>query len=209
MSNGIRSMIASLLCCTLLSVFVRPALGQSPPVPQALRIVVVADDEALLQRSTVHEPTVEVEDENNMPVAGAIVVFTAPSGSGEFMNGARSLTVATNQQGRAKAAGFRANNQGGEFVLQVLATFQALRAETTIRQETVSASASATDESEAKSAGRGHAGKWILIGGVVAVGALVGALAAGRGSSSTGSGSTPTVGVTITPGAGTVGAPPK
>lgn len=206
MSNVVRSTIASLLCIALLSVSVRPVLGQSPPVPQTLRIVVVEDDETLLRRPAVHEPIVQVEDESNRPVAGALVVFTASGGSGEFMYGARSLTVATNQQGRAKAAGFRPNNQNGEFVLQVVATFQALRAETTIREANVSATASATEEPATKPAGHGHATKWLVIGGVLAAGAVGAALAAGRGSSGGTSANKPSA-VTITPGTGSVGAP--
>ena len=209
MSNGVRSTIASLLCLALLSVSVRPALGQSPPVPHMLRIVVVEDDDTLIRPSTVQEPIVQVQDENNQPVAGAMVVFTVSGTSGEFMNGARSITVATNQQGRAKAAGFRPNSQNGEFVLQVLATLESLRAETVIRGTNVSATADAIDEPTTKPPANSHS-KWILIGGALAAGAVAAALA-GRGSSSGGAGgrSSSSSAVTITPGTGTVSAPAK
>jgi hypothetical protein len=150
---------------------------------------------------------VRVEDERNRPVAGAVVVFTASANSGEFMNGARSLMVTTNQQGRAKATGFRPNNQSDEFALQVVATFQGLRAETIVRETNVIAVAPANDEPANQPAAHGHTSRWILIGGAVAVGAVAAALA-GRGSSSGGGGST-SGGVTITPGTGTVAAPHK
>ncbi len=200
MSNGLRSMIASMLCLTLLSLSARPVLGQSPPLPQKLQIVVLDDGDPLVQRPA-REPMVEVVDENNRPVAGAIVVFTVAGGSGEFLYGASSLTVATNKQGLARAAGFRPNPQNGEFVLQVLAKLQELRAETTIRQTMVSASAPAEDVAP-QPTGHGHS-KWLLFGGAVAAGAVVAALA-GRGSSSA---QAKSAAVTITPGTGTVGAP--
>jgi hypothetical protein len=196
-------MIASMLCLTLLSVSARPVLGQSPPLPQKLQIVVLDDGDPLVQRPA-REPMVEVVDENNRPVAGAIVIFTVAGGSGEFLYGASSLTVATNQQGLARAAGFRPNPQNGEFVLQVLAKLQELRAETTIRQTMVSASAPAAEDLAPQPARHGHS-KWILFGGAVAVGAVAAALA-GRGSSSPAAPAKPTA-VTITPGTGTVGAP--
>ena len=207
MSNGVRSTIASLLCLAILSVSARPALGQSPPAPHMLRIVVVEDDQSLIRPSTVQEPIVQVQDENNQPVAGAMVVFTASASSGEFMNGARSITVATNQQGRAKAAGFRPSSQNGEFVLQVLATLNSLRAETIIRGTNISATADAADEPTAKPPANSHS-KWILIGGALAAGAVAAALA-GRGSGGSGAHSSSPSAVTITPGTGIVSAPAK
>jgi hypothetical protein len=192
------------LCFAVLSVAGRPVLAQSPPVPQTLRIVVAEDEENLRQPPTVREPVVRVEDEKNRPVAGAVVVFTASANSGEFMNGARSLVVTTDQQGRAKAAGFRPNSQNEEFALQVVASFQELRAETVIRETNVTAVALAKDEPAVEPVTHGHTSRWIIIGGVVAAGAI-GAALAGRGSSG---GSTPS-GVTITPGTGTVAAPHK
>jgi hypothetical protein len=198
--NDIRSPIASLLCFVLLSLSAQPLFGQSAPAPQSLHIVILGSEGA-------HgEPMVRVGDDEHRPVAGAFVVFTAAPGSGEFANGAQSLTVTTDQQGRAMATGFRPNNQAGEFVLQVLATFAGLRAETTIRQTTVSATAPAPDGGEPEPAAHRSTSKWILIGALVAGGVLVGGFAAGRGGSS--SKSVPT-GVTITPGAATVGAAPK
>ncbi len=207
MSNGVRSTIVALLCFAILSMSVRPVLGQSPPVPHMLRIVVVEDDEMLIRPPTVQEPVVEVQDENNQPVAGAMVVFTASGSSGEFMNGARSLAVTTNQQGRAKAAGFRPNSQNGEFVLQVLATLESLRAETVIRGTNITATAPAIDEPTTKPPANSHS-KWILIGGALAAGAVVAALA-GRGSGGSGARSSSSSAVTITPGTGTVSAPAK
>ena len=215
--NDILSPIALLLCFAFLSLSARPLLGQAPPAPQQLQIVVL--DSAA--PGTAGTPMVQVQDENHQPVRGALVVFTAPSGPGEFTNGAHTLTVVTNQQGRAMATGFRPNTPTGEFVLEVLATFAGQRAETTIRRTNVSATATPGEEPGKEPGTQKHIGKWIAIVGLVAGAALVGGFAASRGGGgssasssvpSTGPG-TPTTpapaGVTITPGTGTVGAAPK
>ena len=215
--NDILSPIALLLCFAFLSMSARPLLGQAPPAPQQLQIVVLDSGTP----GTAGTPMVQVQDENHQPVRGALVVFTAPSGSGEFTNGGHSLTVVTNQQGRAMATGFRPNTQTGEFVLEVLATFAGRRAETTIRRTNVSATATPGEEEPGKGPGtQKHIGKWIAIVGLVAGAALVGGFAARGGGGSGGSSGSPSTGpsaptapapagVTITPGTGTVVAAPK
>ena len=78
-----------------------------------LNLVIVEGEGAInnVRQRTAREPIVQVEDENHKPVAGAAVVFLLPNqgAGGAFANGAHSLTVTTNAEGRAVAHGFRPN----------------------------------------------------------------------------------------------------
>lgn len=165
-----------------------------------LNLVIVEGEGAInnIRQRTAREPIVQVEDENHKPVAGAAVVFLLPNqgASGVFANGARSLTVMTDNQGRAVAHGFHPNAVQGQLQMKVSASYQGKTANATINQTNAVAAAGAA-------AAAGISAKLIII--LAAAGAAVagGVIAATRGGSSTPA-ATPT---TITPGAGTVGAP--
>ena len=69
----------SLLICCLLTI--QPAFGgAAQQAPMKLNIVIVEGDGAInnIRQRTAREPIVQVEDENNMPVAGATVYFLLP-----------------------------------------------------------------------------------------------------------------------------------
>jgi hypothetical protein len=147
-------------------------------------------------------PVVQVVDDKNQPVQGALVVFFLPSQGpgGTFPDGSRNLTVSTDRNGRATAAGMIPNNQTGQFSIRASASYQGQTASAEITQVNVSGvSASSTG-------GRGLSAKaWILIG--VVAGAAVGGILAARGSGSSSSTSGNT-GIVITAGTPTVGAKP-
>src|SRR4051795_10148309 len=100
--------------------------------PLQLQILVIGGEGSInnVKQRTAREPVVEVRDRNNRPVAGALILFEAPrnGASGTFIGGSPTLRVTTDAQGRAVGQGFRPNNTGGEFAIQVTATFQGLTA---------------------------------------------------------------------------------
>jgi hypothetical protein len=160
--------------------------GQQPASPK-LNIVIVEGDEAInnIRQRTAREPIVQVEDENRRPVAGAAVIFLTPrhGPSSVFADGTHSLTVTTDQNGRAVARGLRPNRATGKYQIQVRASYQGNTASTVINQQ------------NALGAAVGHAGglsaKWIALIAVAAGGVAGGVYAATRGGNNT---------VTITPG---------
>src|ERR1039458_5924957 len=87
-----------------------PATAQVAPM---LNLVVLEGEGATnnIRQRTAREPIVQVQDENHKPVAGAIIVFTLPSNGagGAFANGARTLSMVSDNQGQAVARGFRPN----------------------------------------------------------------------------------------------------
>ena len=176
--------------------------AQQPP---ELQILVIGGEGSInnVKQRTAREPVVEVRDRNNRPVAGALVLFEAPrnGASGTFFGGSPTLRVTTDAQGRAVGQGFRPNNTGGDFGIQVSASFQGLTATATIHMTNFVPAAGAAG------AAGGH-GK--LIGILVGVGA---AAAAGTIYAVTRSGSSPgappsAAPTTITAGTGTVGGRP-
>ncbi len=142
-------------------------------------------------------PVVLVTDANDRPIQGAIVVFTAPDSgaSGVFEDGSRTMTAATDRDGRAAAIGYRANGTTGSYPIQVHVEFLT---------EAVDVAVTHTNVPGAKSSK-----KLITIIAIAGGGAAVGLLAAGKGGGGGDNGSTtsPTSLPTITFGSSTVGGP--
>jgi len=182
------------------------ARAQQQAAPKKLKIVILEGEGAInnIRQRTAREPIVQVVDENNRPVAGATVMFLLPESGpgGTFPNGARSLVVTTDSQGKAVAKGFRANAETGKFQIQVEATYRDLVAQTTINQ----ANAVLTAGAAAGAAG-GISGKVIAIlaiAGAAVAGGVIAATSGGNG----GGGTTPPVQRTIiTPGTPSVQPP--
>lgn len=180
---------------------------QTLPVPAEaqegqLNLVIVEGEGAInnIRQRTAREPIVQVEDENHKPIAGAAVVFLLPDqgASGVFANGAHTLTVTTDAQGRAIAHGFHPNSVSGKLQMRVTASYQGKTANATISQTNVVGAAAAG------AAGAGISAKLIAIIAIAGAAAAGGAIAATRGGGhSTAAPQT----TTITPGTGTVGAP--
>jgi hypothetical protein len=175
------------------AVLVAVATSTAPaPQPQApnpeLSIVILKGNGEInkLRERILSEPIVQVEDRNRRPVAGAVVTFKAPdSGPGAtFANGARTLTVTTDAQGRAVARGFKPNREAGAFQISVAASFAGLSAQASIAQTNVLGAPAA------RGGAIGLGTKVAIIGGVAAA-ATVGGLAASGAIFSSGAPETP------------------
>jgi hypothetical protein len=170
-----------------------------------LNLVVLEGEGATnnIRQRTAREPIVQVQDENHKPVAGAIVVFTLPSNGagGAFANGAKTLTMVSDNQGQAVAHGLRPNGLKGQFKIHVNASFQGQTASTSIAQTNAVVAASGT-----ATAGAGVSAKLIVVLAVVGAAAVGGAYYATHNGSSTPAAVTPP-GTTVAAGAGSVGPP--
>jgi len=139
----------------------------------ALRIVVLEGEDAVnvTQQQTAVRPLIEVRDRNNLPVAGASVVFTIGGGQpAAFAGGLKTLTVTTSANGQAAGNGLSAL-RAGTVRIQVQASYLGQTATTTISQTNV-ATASAATQAGTASGGGGSGLKIAAIG-------LVGAAVAG------------------------------
>ena len=198
--------------------------GLAQEAVSKIDLEVVAGDGAAVnpgQRVAV-VPSVRIVDQNKRPVHGAVVGFNLPvSGtSGEFQNGAKNLTVLTDENGTATATGLRANGIAGRLQILVTASYRGANTRGFINQTVQGTGSSATQVSRggagpagatAPSAGGGHTGKWVAIIAVIGGAAAGGLIAAThKGGSSSGSGSATSSGsgqIGITPGTGMVNPP--
>ena len=183
-----------------------PAPGQIAK-PAKLNINVIGGAGAVndVKQRTPRDITVEIDDENDHPVEGAMVTFFAPNEGpgGSFVGDSHLLTVMTGSDGRAVGKDFRPNDAVGDYNIQVSVAFGDQAANTTISQ---SNQVSAEPPAPKHSAFSGKKlGIIVAAGAAVAVGAAFG-LAHGGSSSNSGnsSGQMATIGVG---GAPTVGAP--
>lgn len=183
--------------------------GQLQPAGK-LNLFIVEGEGAInnIRQRTAREPVVEVQDENHRPVAGAAVLFALPRGgaSGTFANGATTLSVTTDAQGRAVARGLKPNNVAGQFEIAVTASYAGATAIATIRQTnsltaptttsstntagtTASKGASGTASQGgggvARAAGMALGSKIAIIGGIAASSVVGGLAAAGTFGSGT------------------------
>jgi hypothetical protein len=184
-----------------------PVAAQTPatPAPGKIQITIVEGEGAInnVRQRIAREPIVQVEDENRKPIAGAAVTFMLPQqGAGAtFANGARSLTVMTDNQGRAVARGLRANNVQGNYQIRVNASYEGQTSSTTINVSNAVAVGAAA-------AGAGISAKLIAILAMAGAAAVGGTVAATRGGDNgNGSGNAGRPPVTITPGTPSVGGP--
>lgn len=151
-----------------------------------LKISILEGEGAInnVRQRTAREPIVQVTDENNRPIAGAVVLFALPDrgASGTFANGATSMTVTTDAQGKAVATGLRPNGVAGKVEIRVSASHQGQTASTTITQ---------TNALGAAAAGA-SGGKIAAIVAVIGAGAAGGIIAATRGGKSSSPSPSPT-----------------
>jgi hypothetical protein len=167
-----------------------------------LNLVVVEGEGAVnnIKQRTAREPIVQVQDENHKPVAGAVVVFMLPSNGagGSFANGAKTLTLTSDNQGLAVGRGLKPNGIKGQYQIRVNASHRGQNASVSITQTNALLSATGTTTSGA------------ISGKLIAVLAVVGAAAAGGAYYAThNGGTTPAVvpGTTVSAGNGSVGPP--
>jgi hypothetical protein len=182
-----------------------PAPGEVAK-PAKLNINVIGGAGAVndVKQRAPRDITVEIDDENDHPVPGAMVTFFAPNQGpgGSFVGDSHLLTVMTGGDGRAVAKDFRPNDVAGDYNIQVSAALGDETANATISQsnqvpvETHAAKHSAMSGKKI--------GLILAAGAAVAVGAAVGLSHGGSSSSSGSTTQTATIGVGGTP---TVGAP--
>ena len=112
---------------------------------ETLNLIVVEGEGAInkIPQGTARDTIVQVEDENRKPVAGAVVVFTLPSqgAGGTLVNGAQTLTVTTDAQGRALAQGLQVNRVGGQWQMRVNASLGNRTGSVTVTETNVAAAA--------------------------------------------------------------------
>jgi hypothetical protein len=180
-----------------------PLRAQENPAPGKIHIVIVEGEGAInnVRQRVAREPIVQVEDENRKPVAGAAVTFLLPNqGAGaSFANGARSLTLTTDSQGRAVARGLKPNNVNGRYEIRVNASHQGRTDSATISQTNALTAAAA-------GAAAGISAKLLIILAVAGGAAAAGAVAATRGGGNGAAAARPTPTI-IVPGSPTVGGP--
>lgn len=196
--------IPRVLCCVIaVQLICAPTYAQDQPAPTKLNIVIVEGEGAInsVRQRVAREPVIQVEDENHKPIGGAAVTFLLPNqGAGaSFANGARSLTVLTDDKGQAAARGLRPNNINGQYQVRVNASYRGQTTNTTINQTNALAVGAAV-------AG-GISAKLIailaVVGGAAVAGGVVAATRGGGGGNNT-----PVIPpVVLTPGTPTVGAP--
>jgi hypothetical protein len=143
------------------------------------RIEVLEGDGAINNIRLHHakEPVVRVVDQDGHPIPNVAVTFVLPGtgAGGSFADGKASLTVTTDEDGRAVGHGLRPNGSAGQFQIRVTTSLQGQAATANISQ------------TNAEPAQGGGSSKTLLIvaliGGAAAAGAAV-ALGKGKSSSS-------------------------
>jgi hypothetical protein len=182
-----------------------PAPGQVAK-PAKLNINVIGGAGAIndIKQRTPRDITVEIDDENDHPVAGAMVTFFAPNEGpgGSFVGDSHLLTVMTGSDGRAVAKDFRPNDIPGDYNIQVSVAYADQSATTTISQSNQVSAAPAPTKHSAMSGKK--IGLIVAAGAAVAVGAALGMSHGGSSSNNSSSSGTATIGVGGPP---TVGAP--
>jgi hypothetical protein len=177
-----------------------------PPQPQprarpgsSLKLLVLAGEGAInnIKLRMARDPAVQVVDENDRPVAGAAITFALPDrgASGVFANGARSMTILTNEQGMATATGLTPNTVAGDLPIQVSASYQGQTTSAVITQTNI------------VGAGAGMSAATIGIIGAVVAGAAVGAVVALGGGDNTPAAARPSGTASVRTGGVTIGAP--
>ena len=198
-----------LICCylagTLSAQQSNTAAASGAQLSETLKIIpLVGQDQVNNLRVPVPvDLVVEIRDQNDRPLEGAMVHFQLPlmGASGSFEGGVRDKQVTSNLQGQATVT-YTPNTEHGRFTIQVRATLGGQAGMANIPQQNL-----AENEPGQKSWFSRHKTLMILIAVGAAGGVIAGVLASG-GSSSTTSGSTgTTTTITITPGIPTVSGP--
>jgi hypothetical protein len=181
---------------------------QAQNLPTELHIVVLQGEGATtdIRQRASSDPIIRVDDEKQNPVSGAAAVFTLPTegATGEFANGSKTLTVTTDNRGRAAAIGLKMNSIPGKVPIFVSVSYRGLSARTVMTQFSV-----APPGAKVGGSSGGH-GKLIAIIAILGAGAAGGVVAATHKSGSSPSSVTGPAGPTpigITAGAGSI-APP-
>ncbi len=198
LTNGSR-----VLAVLLAWLMAAPLPAQTPAgtgEPNQINILILEGEGAInnVRQRVAREAMVQVEDENHKPIAGAAVTFFLPGdgASGVFANGARSITILSDEQGKVAVRGMQMNKVAGKVQIRVQANYKGRTSNATISQTNVIVGGAVV--------GGAVSGKllaWLLIG---AAGAAAGGFAIAN-SGGGGAKSTPTA--VVSAGTPTVGHP--
>lgn len=162
-----------------------------------LKVLVLEGENAThnLKRKAVSPTVIEVRDERNKPVGGAVVRFKAPERGpgGWFGDGDHISTVYTDANGQAALTGFVPNDREGTFSLAVLASYGGREGETFINQENAAyeRAAPAAPPPPVRRSGVGR--KLLIVVAAGAAAAAAGVIAVGgRGGGASSSSAPPT-----------------
>src|SRR3984893_3749767 len=159
-------------------VFLLLAASTNAQTP-GIKIVVLEGQGAInnIQQHRAKEPVVQVT-EDQKPVQGASVTFLLPDDgpSGVFGNGARMMTIQTDEKGQSVGRGLRPNQTAGRMQIRVTASFHGQTAGAVISQI----------NAEPAGATSGGNGKKFLILALIG-GAAAGGIAAALGGKSSSS----------------------
>ena len=110
-----------------------PAFPPDPPVVVppvvlpvfSMKVVSGQNGANIVKRRIATVPVIEVRDQNDRPVAGAVVNFTAPDlgPSVTFITGGRTFSAVTELDGRARASGVVPVSGAGKFKITVTARY--------------------------------------------------------------------------------------
>ena len=141
--------------------------GRSGGAPR-LRIIVLEGEGAVnhIPTRAATAPVVEIRDQNDQPLEGALVVFQLPASGpgGTFAGGERLHKSITDARGQAGTRGLLINDQAGRFAIKATATFQDL-----VNTAMISQTNSLKAQSVTASRGRS---KWLWV--LIAAGAGAG-----------------------------------
>jgi len=162
--------------------------------------IVVVEGEGAINNSRAHtgrDPVVEVRDDKDAPIAGAVVTFQAPANGASvvFSSGNGTLVTQTDASGRAIANGLKPNGAQGPFEIRVTVSSGAETASAVIAQR------------NALPAEQKSNSKKILLITLLAGAAAGGAVAATHGKSSAASTPSTAASGTIVAGTGSFGPP--
>ena len=102
-------------------------LGAPPVWGQDVSSIELAVETGMNRENTdvsTWEIAVSVQDNNGRKLKGAAVVFQIPPGYGTFAGGATSMTLITDENGRAVARGYRRGALSGPFQIAVTASYK-------------------------------------------------------------------------------------
>src|SRR4051794_26271116 len=93
-----------------LAVLLSAAVLAAEPAASGLKVVVLDGENAvnIVRDQTAVQPVIQVRDRNDVPVAGATVVFRIRGKSATFSNKIKLLTMPSDSEGRAAMIGLRA-----------------------------------------------------------------------------------------------------
>jgi hypothetical protein len=180
-----------------LAVFLCAVLARSAAtVP---RIEVLEGDGAInnIRLHRAKEPVVRVVDQDGHPIPNVAVTFLLPGkgASGTFANGQTTLTLMSDDDGRAVGHGLKPNGSAGQFEIRVTTSFEGQAATANVTQ------------TNAEPAQGGGSSKTLLIIALIGGAAAAGAAVALKGKSSASTTTITSTGAVISSGSPSFGPP--